>query len=335
MRNPAVDSGGGRLAKAVGLLQRHMLFDAALLVHQPAGARSRIVSRLGYSQGAAWALQHLFPRDYEVGFTARLNPDDHLPLSISDVRVDIREQFTRTVLFRRYLRAEGYADGMSVELFDDGDYVGVAHFSARRPDAFGTAQRALAQDLSGLLALALRHGEHAAESPAERGVAGRTYLRWGPDQRIAEAARAVPFLDDPAFARVVDAFLTSALTELRHLWLHQRAWYRVVLARRGDFGDLEVCVRAVTPDEVWRLSAQELRVLSGLVVGRTDAEIAADLSLSPRTVHAHMVSIRRKLGVTRRTEAAARATATATFVPGPATAPVPDLARIYRDTALS
>ena len=63
-----------------------------------------------------------------------------------------------------------------------------------------------------------------------------------------------------------------------------------------------------------------------------DAAIAAGLDLSPRTVHTHMVNIRRKLGVDRRTEAAARATATATVIPGPATAPVAELARIYRDS---
>ncbi|WP_374611874.1 LuxR family transcriptional regulator [Gordonia sp. (in: high G+C Gram-positive bacteria)] len=340
MSNPATDLTRGELTRAVRLLQGHVHFDAALLIHQPEGARSRIVSRVGYSAGSAWALQHLFPRDYEVGFTSRLNPADGLPLSISDVGGRVREEFTRTVLFEQYLRAEGFADGMTVELFDGGNYVGLAHFSARRPDAFAAPQRALARDLSGLLALVLRPdqgSENIQRAPSadptdsDAPAPSTVYLRRGARTRSAGPVD-VPFIAEAAFEHVVDGFAASGVDELRHLWWHQGTRYRVTLSRLGDFGDLRVTARPVTAEQVWHLSRQEVRVLSGLVVGRTDAAIAAGLDLSPRTVHTHMVNIRRKLGVDRRTEAAARATATATVVPGPATAPVAELARIYRDS---
>ncbi|OUC79689.1 helix-turn-helix transcriptional regulator [Gordonia lacunae] len=340
MGNPATDLTRGQLTRAVRLLQGHVHFDAALLIHQPEGARSRIVSRVGYSAGSAWALQHLFPRDYEVGFTSRLNPADGLPLSISDVGGTVREEFTRTVLFEQYLRAEGFADGMTVELFDGGDYVGLAHFSARRPDAFAAPQRALARDLSGLLALALRPDQvtediRRAPSAGPTGSAtpapSTVYVRRGARTRSAGPVD-VPFVAEAAFVHVMDDVVACGVGELRHLWWHQGSWYRVTLSPLGDFGDLRVTAWPVTAEQVWHLSRQEVRVLSGLMVGRTDAAIAAGLDLSPRTVHTHMVNIRRKLGVDRRTEAAARATATATVIPGPATAPVTELARIYRDS---
>ena len=339
MGDPATDLTRGQLTRAVRLLQGHVHFDAALLIHQPEGARSRIVSRVGYSSGSAWALQHLFPRDYEVGFTNRLNPSDGLPLSISDVGGRVRDEFTRTVLFEQYLRAEGFADGMTVELFDGGDYVGLAHFSARRPDAFAAPQRALARDLSGLLALVLRPDQASENirrpSSDDAGSAvpapSTVYLRRGA-RTLSAGPVDVPFVTEAAFVHVVDDFVACGVGELRHLWWHQGTWYRVMLSRLGDFGDLRLTARPMTSEQVWHLSRQEVRVLSGLVVGRTDAAIATGLNLSPRTVHTHMVNIRRKLGVDRRTEAAARATATATVVPGPATAPVAELARIYRDS---
>ncbi len=53
------------------------------------------------------------------------------------------------------------------------------------------------------------------------------------------------------------------------------------------------------------LSDRELQVLRLVAAGRTDAEIAADLVLSPHTVHRHVSNIRTKLGVPSRAAAAA------------------------------
>jgi len=51
------------------------------------------------------------------------------------------------------------------------------------------------------------------------------------------------------------------------------------------------------------LSLRETEVLRLVAAGLTDGEIAERLVLSPRTVHAHLRSIYRKLGVTSRTAA--------------------------------
>jgi transcriptional regulator EpsA len=54
------------------------------------------------------------------------------------------------------------------------------------------------------------------------------------------------------------------------------------------------------------LSARELEVLESMCSGRTNLEIAAALAISPFTVKNHVQRIFRKIGVTNRTQAAAR-----------------------------
>jgi DNA-binding NarL/FixJ family response regulator len=54
------------------------------------------------------------------------------------------------------------------------------------------------------------------------------------------------------------------------------------------------------------LSARELEVLRLLTQGLTDREIAAALTISPRTVETHVSSVLRKLGAHNRAEAARR-----------------------------
>jgi transcriptional regulator EpsA len=59
-------------------------------------------------------------------------------------------------------------------------------------------------------------------------------------------------------------------------------------------------------NNVLDLSSRELEVLESMCRGRTNLEIAAALSISPFTVKNHVQRIFRKIGVTNRTQAAAR-----------------------------
>jgi DNA-binding NarL/FixJ family response regulator len=54
------------------------------------------------------------------------------------------------------------------------------------------------------------------------------------------------------------------------------------------------------------LTTSERRIAELAAIGRQNGEIAAELSLSPRTVEWHLSRIYRKLGVRSRTELAAR-----------------------------
>ena len=58
--------------------------------------------------------------------------------------------------------------------------------------------------------------------------------------------------------------------------------------------------------EPWRpLTVREFEVARLIAEGMTNAEIAAELSVAPKTVSAHVEHILAKLGVARRTEVAA------------------------------
>ena len=74
--------------------------------------------------------------------------------------------------------------------------------------------------------------------------------------------------------------------------------------------------RRRSPGDVpWHpLTAREYEIARLVAAGRTNAEIAAELSLSPRTVGAHVEHILAKLDVSRRAEIAAWATAVASRV---------------------
>ena len=55
------------------------------------------------------------------------------------------------------------------------------------------------------------------------------------------------------------------------------------------------------------LTGRELAVLRLLAAGRTNAQIGAELYISPKTAGVHVSNILRKLGVSGRTQAAALA----------------------------
>src|SRR5262249_35367487 len=59
------------------------------------------------------------------------------------------------------------------------------------------------------------------------------------------------------------------------------------------------------PPAPYGLTARELAVLRLLAAGRTNAQIGAELFISPRTAGVHVTNILRKLGVSGRVQAAA------------------------------
>ena len=59
---------------------------------------------------------------------------------------------------------------------------------------------------------------------------------------------------------------------------------------------------APVPDALGTLSARERELVILVARGRTDAQIAADLYISVRTVHTHLDRIRDKTGCRRRAD---------------------------------
>jgi DNA-binding CsgD family transcriptional regulator len=80
-----------------------------------------------------------------------------------------------------------------------------------------------------------------------------------------------------------------------------------LLAGRGrvDLSDAKPAQPEPEPADAFGLTARELDVLRLLTAGRTNSQIAATLFISPSTAGVHVSKILTKLGVSRRTEAAA------------------------------
>ena len=81
-------------------------------------------------------------------------------------------------------------------------------------------------------------------------------------------------------------------------------------------------------DEPWRpLTTREFEVAKLIADGLTNAEIAAELTISPKTASAHVEHILAKLGGTRRAEIAAWTAAISVGAPPSVRDPIPAIAR--------
>lgn len=89
----------------------------------------------------------------------------------------------------------------------------------------------------------------------------------------------------------------------------------VLAAPHGAAGGLSGAVTESEPGPAGGLTVRELEVLGLVVEGRTNARIATDLGVTPRTVAAHLENILDKLGVPSRAGAAARAQRDGLHVP--------------------
>jgi DNA-binding CsgD family transcriptional regulator len=106
----------------------------------------------------------------------------------------------------------------------------------------------------------------------------------------------------------VDIYLAIAFTCFGVPWLlGSLLWMRSEVAsalERTQAADAAQVVRiAADPSVLAALSPRESEVLMLMAVGRSNAEIAAELHLSLATVKTHVMSILRKLGVRDRTQA--------------------------------
>ncbi|UOQ60702.1 helix-turn-helix transcriptional regulator [Leucobacter rhizosphaerae] len=319
---------------AVAELHRVLPFDAMqLLRHDPRRAAVGEALRVGYSPGAAWALQHLFVEKYRVGFTETLSPNDGLPPAISSVRSEFRDDFIASPIFRDHLQRQGYRDGISMELFLRGEYVGIAHFSSTRATGFPEESRRAASAVRGLLAALILDApvaRHAATSTATPGIlpgtTGDPDARWLvlPDRGTSpgEPPTGPPLVRTERFSAHLAQFRRSGLDVIRHLWLEGPTLYRIDLRTIPGGDEVAVGMSPAHPDHYSRLTVQELRVLTLLCTGLDDATIAQRLHLSRRTVESHVANARRKLGAKNRVEAVVRTMTTASTLPDPIGCPV-------------
>ncbi len=125
----------------------------------------------------------------------------------------------------------------------------------------------------------------------------------------------------------IHVIIVTASRQERHLFEAVRAGVRGYISKSAGIDDLRDAVRAAAQglallgpreaaqlmDEFARQSCEETgltprqrEILSGLVRGKTDREIAADLALTEKTVKNYMHKLFCALGVRNRTDAAVR-----------------------------
>lgn len=287
------------------LLRTLIPFDAAQLLRVRRGERPGEVFRTGYSSNTAWALAHMFPMKRLGGFTQYASADAPLPPTISTSV--IRGEFTSSRLFREYLSEEGYAEGMTLELYADTAPVGLAHFSSRSPHAFEGSPRKAALAVSGLL------GQLITLLPVPESK------QWPVSD---ESGLEEDLLADGDFVQHLQEFQRSPLTFVEHLW-----WVGDQLVEVGLTQPGRVEARPAGPRATSGLSRQELAVLSTLCCGVSDAEAAARLHLSIRTVQSHTSSLRRRLQAASRLEAVVIALGVGLYIPHPRWAPLRQIVR--------
>jgi len=203
----------------------------------------------------------------------------------------------------------------------------LGHIHAARAEAAwlaGDAERTISEaEAAYPLSLEKRHLWFAGELAYWRAQAGRAdaWPEWvaepyrleleGSPRRAAEAwsARGCPYEAARALSASNDAAdVLGALEELQRLGagpaaaaVRQRLRALGVAAPRGP--------RPATRANVGGLTTREVEVLRRVAEGRRNADIAAELVVSRRTVDHHVSSILRKLGVGSRGEAARAAAA--------------------------
>ncbi len=119
---------------------------------------------------------------------------------------------------------------------------------------------------------------------------------------LAAAALGLQWLEYGLLIRTHAFEVYVALIALAFLGLG--IWVGARLFRPPTAGPFEPNKRA---QESLRISQRELEVLVLLAAGRSNKEIAGQLSVSPNTIKTHVASVFDKLNVNRRTEAILRA----------------------------
>lgn len=305
------------------LMQRHLLdlraalpYDAGqILVFDRSRDRHRQVAQSGYSDEVARVMAEEFTLNWPRPVWEPVVAGDDLPPTIGSER-DVPASFRRSVIYEQHLRPAGYRDGLTLELHHRGRYVGLANFSSYAEDFYTTELRRRSLAFASLLGHAINATAQDLEG-VPPSAAASTLDRDGLVHPIAGRAMSTLTADD-AFRRSAEALFGSAQTDAAFLWNVGTRWFRVVLRRQtgGAFADHESIV--VVEEEIERpygLTPTELRVLTRLVLGSSNDEIARAMSIGVRTVHSHISAILAKLGCSRRSQAIASAIRNGLFRP--------------------
>jgi DNA-binding CsgD family transcriptional regulator len=129
------------------------------------------------------------------------------------------------------------------------------------------------------------------------------YARWRQAQAHLHASQAREAADALRAAAALATEHAPLLAEIRKLAVRAR----ITLPAAAPPGSAGPQPSPPRPASGYGLTSRELSVLRLLAAGRTNAEIGADLFISPKTASVHVSNILRKLGVSGRVQAATAA----------------------------
>jgi DNA-binding CsgD family transcriptional regulator len=305
------------------LMQRHLVdlrlalpYDAGqILVFDRSRDRHRQVAQVGYSDEIARVMAEEFTLNWPRPVWEPVIEGDDLPPTICSER-DVPASFRRSKIYDEHLAPAGYRDGLTLELHHRGRYVGLANFSSYTADFYTTELRRRSLAFASLLGHAINATAQDLEG-VPLSAAASTLARDGAVHGIAGRA-ASTLIAHADFRRAAAALFDSPQTDTAFLWNLGTTWFRVVLRRQteGAFADHQSVV--IVEEEIERpygLTPTELRVLTRLVLGSSNDEIARAMSIGVRTVHTHISAILAKLGCSRRSQAVASAIRNGLFRP--------------------
>ncbi|WP_043723823.1 helix-turn-helix domain-containing protein [Nocardia asiatica] len=195
---------------------------------------------------------------------------------------------------REFLCPAGFNGGMSIGYYTEtGEHAGYVHLSTRARLIPSPAQLAvLERSLPVVAALldATPVGPDAEVAVVE-------------DGRLVFCADDVPHVDMQQVATLLGGLnVRSAPRSGSFRWRGSK-WYRI----DWSSNNLRVCAVVHREEPPHQLTAKEFEVLDHLCAGLTNADIAARMYLSERTIAHHVERILGKLGATTRTAAVAQA----------------------------
>lgn len=295
---------------------RHALpYDAAqILVFDRRQDRHRQLAQIGYPDDVARVMAEEFTKNWPRPVWEPVVDGDDLPPTISGER-DVPASFRRSEIYREHLAPAGYRDGLTLELEHRGRYVGLANFSSFAADFFTLELRRRSLAFASLLG-------HAVNATAQdlEGVPGSARASvLDPDGSATDIAGRSPceLVGDAEFVRAVMPLFRSPQSDVAFLWNLERRWFRVVVRRHIEDDRQSLVVIEEDTDRPYGLTPTELRVLTRLVTGSSNDEIARAMSIGIRTVHTHISAILAKLGCTRRSQVVASAIRNGLFRPEP------------------
>jgi DNA-binding CsgD family transcriptional regulator len=221
-----------------------------------------------------------------------------------------RREFRRTLLYELLTEPTGWDDSLGVLLRISPASQSRVFWLSRGGRDFSERDRAVLNLLSPHLVQLYRAGENrrrlrTALALHESSEAAVVLLET--DDRIDFASRAAQDLLDRYFGEKV-VRLPDPLTS----WLRERRKGATSEPLRVDAGDRELLVELVDgallleeQRRMPRLTPRELEILDLVAEGKTNAEIAEGLWVSPLTVRRHLENVYAKLDVHTRTAAAA------------------------------